>query len=528
MMPLATVALLFAFLLSNFLTPLMRRVAVRYGFIDKPDGQRKIQSNAVALGGGLVLIAITPLVVVLMSFAVGEEIWSTLRESKNGLNPAWGILGLTIAIGILAVVGVIDDARGMRGSYKLFWQFVAVMFVAFTGLSVPAVIFMGVRIPLGPIGNIVSVCWLLAAINSFNLIDGIDGLAGSVGVVFAITFGTMAIVFGQLFDAIMAFALAGALLGFLRFNYSPAVIYLGDTGSMFIGLMLGAIALRCSMKEAATVAFSAPLAIWSIPILDSLAAIIRRKLTGKSIYATDRGHLHHVLLTKGLGTGQTVAMIAGLCAITCLAAVSSIILENDWIGPLVVFALISLLVFTRMFGYSEFVLVSAKMLGLGRLIKRGKTPSTEGHQTTLALQGERQWEELWGALIESAERFHLVKMRLNISLPRLHEEFYAAWQRPGKHPRESVWTTDIPLIVKNMPVGRLQVAGLQNEASASSEMSQFIDFVESLEVQLATIIAEEFARQGKSLPGSAAVELTSTTPEHDEVDSVAVTENECR
>lgn len=280
-MAIAVSALVLAFLISYGLTPLIRDLAVRFDFVDRPDGQRKIQANPVSLGGGISLLIVTPLVVWLMGMWWGPDLWHTT------LVPA-SLIGLVVAVVVLGIVGVLDDGRGLRGSYKLLWQVLAACLVMGAGFSIPSVQLFGVRIPLGILGSAFTVVWLLGAINSFNLIDGVDGLAGSVGVIFSISLGCMALMTDQYLDAIIAFSLAGALLGFLRYNFAPASIYLGDTGSMFIGLVLGTIALRCSMKQAATLAFAAPLAIWSIPMFDSMAAVLRRKLTGRSIYATGR------------------------------------------------------------------------------------------------------------------------------------------------------------------------------------------------------------------------------------------------
>ena len=492
-MAIAAAALGLAFLISYLLTPLVRRAAIRYDFVDRPDGKRKIQSNPVALGGGIMLLIAAPLVVGIVIAWWGPDLW--LMTSQASKEPG-AIIGLAIAGILLAVVGLLDDGFGLRGSYKLLWQMIAAGLVMGTGLSVPKIGIFDYVLPLGTLGSLFAIVWLLGAINSFNLIDGVDGLAGSVGVVFSLTFGVIAILGGQQLEAIIAFALAGALLGFLRFNFPPATIYLGDAGSMFIGLVLGTIALRCSIKQAATLAFAAPLAIWSIPMFDSLAAVLRRKLTGRSIYATDRGHIHHVLLTRGMSALQAVSFIVFLCSITCVGAIVSLYFKIEWLGFATVLAVIGFLIFTRVFGHVEFVLLNARLFGFGRFLSRTATSEgdDEAKHTRVSLQGTRQWEELWGALVESAQKFHLVKMQLNLSLPRLHESFYATWSKPGRHSKDLSWQADIPLIVDGQSVGRLHVTGLQNEEYASKEMNQFIDFVETLELQLNLLIHQEVAR----------------------------------
>lgn len=505
-MAVAVAALVLAFLMSYALTPLIRNLAVKLDFVDRPDGHRKIQTKPVSLGGGLSLLLVTPVVVWLLSSWWGEDLFLTARRPMS-------LAGLGVAALVLGLVGVVDDWRGMRGSYKLLWQVLAACVIMGAGLKIPRVAFFGAEVPLGLLGSTLTVVWLLGAINSFNLIDGVDGLAGTVGVIFSIALGIMAVLTDQYLDAIIVFALAGALLGFLRFNYAPAVIYLGDTGSMVIGLVLGTIALRCSMKQAATLAFAAPLAIWSIPLFDSFAAVMRRKLTGRSIYATDRGHIHHVLLTRGLNAPQVVALIGGLCLITSAGAVAGVYYENELLGVGVVLVVIGLLVLTRLFGNVELLLLNTRLSGFGRFISPFSGPNDRGvSHASLSLQGSGRWEELWGALVESAERFHVVKMRLNLSLPRLHEDFFATWQRAGNHRRELLWQTDIPLVVDGMPVGRLCVTGLQDEASASAEMSQFIDFVEVLESQLRAMIQQDLMRVANRNAAAAAPPAAAQEP----------------
>ena len=238
-MSIAVAALILAFLLSYLITPLARGLALRHDFVDRPDAHCEMQTSAVALGGGAVLLAVTLVVVLLVSVWWGWDLWIMARKPSS-------ILALCGAAVLLVIVGLVDDAVGIRGSYKLFWQAVAASLVMGAGLNVPKLGLLGVVVELGVFGHLFTVAWLLGAINSFNLIDGIDGLAGSVGVVFSLTFGLIALWTGNHLDSVLAFALAGSLLGFLRYNLPPATIHLGGAGSMLIGLILGTIALRCA------------------------------------------------------------------------------------------------------------------------------------------------------------------------------------------------------------------------------------------------------------------------------------------
>lgn len=464
-----------ALLAALMLAPLVRRLAIRFDFVDRPDGRRKMQKAPVALGGGAVILG---------AFLIGAAALVALfaRINSQHMDTLTPLTALFAATVLICIVGLFDDAGHMRGRTKLFWQLVAAAIVTFASPNIRSVSMVGQSLDIGHLGTLFSLFWLLGSINSFNLIDGVDGLATSVAVIFSLTFGAMALATGNQLDAIIAFTLAGALIGFLRYNFAPASIYLGDAGSMIIGLVLGTLALRSSTKEAATMAFAAPLAVWAIPMLDSLAAVLRRKLTGRSIYVTDRGHIHHRLLTQGLSARQAVGLISSLCLITSLGALAGVYFNREWIGLATVAVVVGLLITTRVFGHVELMLLNRQIMGIGRSIvgRADQGPS----QATHRLQGSLAWEEkIWNALVESADRFNLTKIRLNLYLPHLHEDFYATWSRraAGGH---KTWRIDLPLVADGMTIGYLHVIGNQDPRATSAQLSSFLDFIEPLESQI--------------------------------------------
>jgi UDP-GlcNAc:undecaprenyl-phosphate GlcNAc-1-phosphate transferase len=236
------------------------------------------------------------------------------------------------------------------------------------------------------------------------------------------------------------------------------------------------------------VAFAAPLAVWAIPMLDSLAAILRRKLTGRSIYMTDRGHIHHRLLTQGLSTRQAVAMISGLCVITSLGSLAGVYFASEWIGIVTVLFVLGTLITTRLFGHVELMLLNRQLLGIGRSIVSGA--GEKSSQATHRLQGSLQWEEkIWNALVESAERFSLTRIRLNLYLPHLHEDFYATWQRRAAGTAGTAWRMELPLVANGMTVGYLHVTGDQDSRTASAQLASFLDFIEPLEAQIVELLS---------------------------------------
>ena len=479
----AVFALLAALLISFLVNPLIRSIAHMVGFVDRPDGRRKVQRKAVALGGGIsCLIAVAATIIVFTLPPFEPEFFTRASGPTQ-------YIGLILAALVIVSIGVFDDYRGLRGSFKLLWQVVAASILIGSGLV--AHTFFDHHLPA--IGTAFTLLWLLGTMNSFNLIDGVDGLAGSVGVVFSLTFGMIALLGHQPPDAVIAFALAGALLGFLRYNISkPSTIYLGDAGSMLIGLILGFLAIRCQLKRSAILTYAVPLTVWAIPIFDSAAAVLRRKLTGRSIYATDRGHIHHVLLTRGMSARQAVLVITGLCAVTSAAAFIGWYAKKEWISILVVAIVIGCLVATRVFGHVEFVLLNRRLLGVGHYL--APFGSRGAHKASYQLQGNYEWELMWNALVEATDRFDLVKMRLNLSVPQLHENFFATWRSDKQAVKDQLWQLEVPFVVEGRPIGTLSVSGQQTEEGASARIGEFLDFVEQFESQLQSLIAFEQSR----------------------------------
>jgi UDP-GlcNAc:undecaprenyl-phosphate GlcNAc-1-phosphate transferase len=394
---------------------------------------------------------------------------------------------------VLAVVGLIDDTIGLTGIYKLIGQVLAASLLAAAGFHFESISLLGWSIPLGDFGIPFSIFFCLGAINAFNLIDGADGLAASIGAVVCLTLGVVAAFQGAVMAALASFALSGALVGFLRYNAPPARVYLGDTGSMLIGWLVAAVAIRSSIKEQAAVALAVPVAICAIPILDAAAALIRRITTGQSVFAADRGHLHHALLLRGWSVGQTAAVAAGLTAVTCAGAVASYFTGRE------VFALISLtgvvltLAAARVFGHAELALLASHFQLLGRgALRRFRPPIADEQSSTdqvVQLQGRRQWNLIWAALREASVTHRLVSVRLNINIPHLHESFYASWKSSDSTIDEDAWRIALPLQYDGRSIGRLLIAGRPG-ADHLFAMQRALDFLEPIEAQMARLVEE--------------------------------------
>ena len=467
--------------LSLVATPTVRAVSRKFGFVDRPDGGRKAHKTPVALGGGAaVLLAVVGALALVFAFTSYQDIqlFSTAR------------LPLILSLGggalFIVVLGLVDDVVGLRGRTKLLGQALIVGLLVYAGVKIEGFTVFGYEVHLLWMAIPFSAFWLIGTINAINLIDGIDGLAGSVGMILSLTIASIAIWQGDgsVFEAAIMLALAGALVGFLRYNFAPASIYLGDAGSMFIGLMCGTVAVMSNAKSTAAMALVVPLAVWLIPILDTFAALLRRKLTGRSLFTADRGHMHHSLLVRGWSVRQASLFIALICATTCLSAVLSIFMHDERIAVLTVVAVMIFLVFTQTFGHIEFTLIKNRFQHLTHTLGYSESNNPNGSRgSCVQLQGTRQWSKLWAAIVESAEEYHLIRIKLTLDMPAIHESFYADWESSQQTSSSTgyVWRLTHPLMVDGQLVGQLDLSGVAQKEGKPSTLGQIVQALEFLE-----------------------------------------------
>ena len=290
-------AFVLACALSLWATPLMRQAAMKFGIVDRPDGKLKTHGEPVPYLGGLAVYG-SFLVALAVTFDFSPE-----------------VLGLLLAGAIVVIVGLVDDLGGLGPKTKLAGQALAVWVLIKSGVVIKLV-FLPPWLQVS-----LTVLWLLAVCNAFNLIDIMDGLSAGVGLVASVILFAVAAAAGRQMIAVLLAALAGALAGFLRHNFEPARIYLGDTGSLFIGLMLGALAMNNSYTRVNRVAAVAPAVILGLPIFDMLLVMYIRWRRGMPVMLGSPDHFALRLRHWKLTTRQTVLVsylatgILGLVAI---------------------------------------------------------------------------------------------------------------------------------------------------------------------------------------------------------------------
>jgi UDP-GlcNAc:undecaprenyl-phosphate GlcNAc-1-phosphate transferase len=470
--------------LSASITLGIRWLAPRLKLVDQPDNQRKLHGKPIALGGGVALYLSTVLVVagLLLFFNPWRY---RLQQSLPWLIP------LLIAAAAIVAIGLIDDRFRLNGRYKLLGQLCVALGLTFSGLLIQRVNLFGQDFDLGLLAIPFTVFWLVGAMNSVNLLDGIDGLASILGFILVTTISVMAFLNHHPGIPIVGLVFASSLLGFLAFNFPPATIFLGDAGSMLIGLVVGTLAIHGSLKGPGTVLLAAPLAVWTIPILDSVAAILRRKLTGRSIYATDRGHLHHRLLDLLGSNHKVLASVAVFAALTSTATLVSVACKNDLIAIVVCSAIVIILIATGVFGRAELALLTSRIRKLGQTLLESPEPKqAKAWQTAVRIRGHRPWDALWTALTEAAEKLSLTEIRLDLNLPRAGEGYHACWDRPVAGQREHHWRMEIPLVVGGEAVGFLTVIGVHAGLSACENIEHLLGLLEPFETQFRALVQE--------------------------------------
>ncbi len=327
-------------------TPLVRAGAVRLGAMKVPV-DRSVHTRPVAHMGGIAMVAAVAVAVVVMGGIQNLE-----------------VRGILVGGLLVAALGVVDDLVTLPAWTKFLGQtLIALVPVAF-GVEI-----RWISNPFGPIvytgalGIPLTVVWIVAIVNTINLVDGLDGLASGITAIAASTILAVSLYEHEFLPAMVAAALLGASLGFLRYNWHPASIFMGDTGAMFLGYMLAGIGVVGTLKDATTFALAVPILALGIPILDTSFAILRRVVNHRPLGEADRGHLHHRLLDLGLGQQQVVLLLYMVTLVLGTTAV--MISEVAWAEGVVLLVVVAV-----------FLGWGAKRTGLMRL--RGGATSKSG------------------------------------------------------------------------------------------------------------------------------------------------------
>lgn len=290
-----------AFILTFIQMPFTIKIAKKKGFLDVPKDERRVHKKPIPVGGGIAMVISVSILMVYF-----------LPINKN-------LILTLIASLIIAISGLYDDKEGLSPKLKFLFQILAAVILIIGGMKIEfftnpfdshdALLILNIlSIP-------VTIFWVCGITNTINLIDGLDGLASGVSMICAISMFFITYKMGRYDVSLVCVLVAGACLGFLPFNFNPAKIFMGDTGALYLGFMLSYISISGFLKQAAILMIFVPVLILGVPVFDTAFAMVRRKLSGKSMVEADKGHLHHRLLKMGLNQRQTVVILYSISAI---------------------------------------------------------------------------------------------------------------------------------------------------------------------------------------------------------------------
>lgn len=440
-------------LLALVLTPIVRDRLGRVGFLDLPDGERKRHAGPVPRVGGIAIAASY-----LFTFAIALILPFTYTHVLHNALPDIG--RLTLVASLILVTGVLDDLIGLNAWQKLVGIGGASVLAFAAGIRVDIHFLPGVS--ASPwLSFLITVVWLIGCTNAFNLIDGMDGLAAGVGLFATATMLIAALTQHNVALALATMPLLGSLLGFLRYNYNPASVFLGDCGSLLIGFLLGCFGALWSEKSVTLVAMTVPLLAVSVPLLDVVLSITRRFLRNQPIFKGDRGHIHHKLLDRGLTPKGAVLVIYGVCAVAAALSLLVSAVHNELSGLFVILFCGAAWIGIRHLGYAEFAMA-------GRMFFRGKFRTIIDAETRLAefesdLAKAEDVDECWARILAGSRQFGFNGVRMSID-GRIFEECQSRSSR-------GLWQLRVPL-----------------------STSQYINFFRDFDTELNPVVIGAFVR----------------------------------
>jgi len=396
--------------LALALVPLMRPLSFRLGAVDKGTGRRAHKGVLPRLGGiGIFLAFLFP-----VAFWLTRGRWDSFH---------WNMVGILIGCALIFFIGVYDDIRGARVRTKLFVEVIAAVFIYVWGGRITVLTNpFGSPLVLGSLSLPFTVLWIVVITNAMNLIDGLDGLAAGTGIVIATMF--FALSGGDIHLQLVYAILAGSLLGFLRYNFPPASIFMGDSGSLFIGFFLASISVFSSHKAATMATMMVPLIAFSLPLMDMLYAVLRRYYRGVDLGKADKEHIHHKLLEKGFTKKKALLILYSLNV--CIMLLVLLLVRKhtniDFLG-LIVLAFIAV-AGLRLLGYLEFLPFIREVFrkhGIGK--KRRYYDYVVGRFRNDAARSESP-EDLKAHLTRLLSEYNFSSVEVILHAPHIDNPFY--------------------------------------------------------------------------------------------------------
>ena len=423
-----------AFISTVIATPAAKWLGLRLGLVDNPDNYRKIHKNAIPLGGG---IAVFFGFVIPVFVALRFSIWSQFLQLKATEMIIMLIVGGSTAM----LMGLADDLRNLKARWKIVFQILAAVLAYSGGFRIDSISSpFGTSIELGFTGFLVTMLWFLVCMNAINLADGLDGLSAGIGFIVSLTLLGVNIAAGNPLGILLNACLSGALLGFLIFNFNPASIFLGDSGSMFIGFLIAAISLLTKNKAETATALLVPLMALGLPIYDMAIAVVRRWAGRNPISVADKRHIHHSLLSLGFSHRETVVVLYCISIALCLASVIMVLTRSQYSPLILVLLILAMIIGTR-------VLKLINMSDLRERLRQDHEDHLWRKAVTLEVEKSVQQStraksnrELFNSFTQAFEALGLDEAELNLRDGQDENQFL--WKNPS--------LSDLDMLKKNL------------------------------------------------------------------------------
>jgi UDP-GlcNAc:undecaprenyl-phosphate GlcNAc-1-phosphate transferase len=400
-----------AFLTTLLMVPPVMRLAISKHWLDKPDGARRSHDRPVPRLGGVAIFA-----GVVLAFGVVPLI-ATLSSVGLVAPHLTSATALILASAILFLIGLCDDLKGVPPFAKLAGQALAAVVVVYAGFRIDVLIFPpAYELSLGWLSIPITVTWLVGVSNALNLVDGLDGLAGGVGVIALLTATAAAVAVGNTSIPWYTLALGGALLGFLRYNFPPAKIFLGDSGSLVVGFLLAVLTVKGATRPDQATYALAPIFALSFPLLDTGIAMLRRWLRGTPLSRADARHIHHQLRALGLSPRKAVSIIFAESAVVAVLGLCVTFAPPD-LTVAVAAAGVAILLFIMVYGvrrleYHEFIEASASVTSAARQARTVIQDKINARDLAMLIRKADSFEKLAEIVEDSAPIFRFSHMEL--------------------------------------------------------------------------------------------------------------------
>jgi len=462
-----------ALLFSLILTPLVRDWAVRMGIVDRGLEKRKIHRQPTPRIGGVAIFgAFITATGILYILAMMKVVTLDIRYAKE-------VRLLMIGACVFAL-GLLDDRYNLHPRFKLLFQILCGLLAYSAGFSIRMISmpFMDNPIGLGIFSLPLTVLWFVAITNAFNLIDGLDGLSAGLGIIAGTVMFFVSIATDHMMEALISAALVGSLLGFLRYNFHPATIFMGDGGSLFIGFILAGLAITGSQKSSTAIVIFIPFLIFAVPIADTVVSFLRRLISGKPVFGADREHIHHKLLDLGMKQQQIVILLYGIAAFFGFYSLIFFNPGSRFIGYSLLVIFIFLVLAIQKIGYDEFrELFKYVMLGL-RIQGRQLSSQIQVKKLFSYFQnnGRITVRQFFSEFTEVVDQigFDYAKLTVHSIAGTGKRPVELVWKREAFSQDRYAWQVTMPLCHKSRHFASLTLAKMRSDELLASRLSLIV------------------------------------------------------